>query len=176
MPDGGDFDLWIRAVSPESFESGAFIEGHWLNWLHSTFDRLGPIDRSQLEVESRAAVESVLAEAPWSRIVRDFASTTGRNLALNAEFDESNTWLNIGAALDGRLIGSFSASESPDEEVLVVDLADRLREFALDEEVWGGWPICPTHRTHPLEAALDRDGRAAWLCPNGADGFRIGDL
>ena len=40
----------------------------------------------------------------------------------------------------------------------VAELADYLREACLDEEVWGGWPVCPIHRTHPLNAAVGNDG------------------
>jgi hypothetical protein len=58
----------------------------------------------------------------------------------------------------------------------VARLADDLREHSLDEEVWGGWPICPGH-THPLESAV-HDGVAVWVCPvrGGAVVAPIGSL
>ncbi len=49
-----------------------------------------------------------------------------------------------------------------DPEALVAEMADNLRESALDEAIWGGWPICIAHTTHPLEPML-LDGLACWV-------------
>ena len=55
------------------------------------------------------------------------------------------------------------------EEEFVADLADHLREDVLDEEFWGGWPICAIRSTHPLEAGVSEEGIAPWIGPrNGA--------
>ncbi|HZQ83677.1 MAG TPA: hypothetical protein VFA83_02510 [Acidimicrobiales bacterium] len=66
-------------------------------------------------------------------------------------------------------------SVAPNTEVFVAGLAEDLREFALDEEIWGGWPICPDHGTHPLEASAE-GGVAAWICPSGRFFAPIGSL
>jgi hypothetical protein len=77
--------------------------------------------------------------------------------------------------LDGRRIGGFGFLwDDRDPETALVDLADQLQEFCLDEEIWGGWPLCPVHGTH-LQAAV-RDGTAVWACPRGETVATIGEL
>jgi hypothetical protein len=63
-----------------------------------------------------------------------------------------------------------------DPESFVAELADYLREAVLDEEIGGGWPTCPDHGTHPLEAGTDDAGVAIWYCPRGTTVARIGTL
>jgi hypothetical protein len=75
--------------------------------------------------------------------------------------------------LDGRSVHSGGGKPwlwqaGDDEDVLVASLADYLRESVLDEEIWGGWPTCPEHGTHPLESNLLPDAHtAARVCPRG---------
>jgi hypothetical protein len=77
--------------------------------------------------------------------------------------------------LDGRRVGAFGFLwDHGDAETALVDLADQLQEFCLDEEIWGGWPLCPVHGTH-LYAAV-RDGTAVWACPRGETVAAIGEL
>jgi hypothetical protein len=173
---GSDFDAWIRAVSPDSFENGAFIDDHWTSWLRSTFESEGAIGREELDRMARAAIEGVIEARPWQRIVRDFEATTGRNLQIDAKFDGLESWLEVVVTIDGRLVGSFNSSPSPNVEVFIADLANQLREFALDEEVWGGWPTCPVHGTHPLEAGVGAGGTASWRCPISGAAYAIGGL
>jgi hypothetical protein len=47
----------------------------------------------------------------------------------------------------------------------VTELADTFQEEFLDEEIWGGWPTCPHHGTHPLEPRLGSESIAAWFGP-----------
>jgi hypothetical protein len=97
----------------------------------------------------------------WDRIALDLERTTGRRLVLaDRDLDEGI----IDIFLDGRLLGGvdcFWDPSNPDEGV--ADLADRLQEHSLDEEIWGGWPICPGHH-HPLATAV-HEGQAVWVCP-----------
>jgi hypothetical protein len=46
----------------------------------------------------------------------------------------------------------------------LADLADRLVESYLAEEIWGGWPLCPAHPTRPMWPTIDTMGRAVWQC------------
>lgn len=98
----------------------------------------------------------------WDRIARDLERTTGRRLVLaNSDSDE---WV-VDIWLDDALLGAVGCSwdpSNPDEGV--ADLADRLQEHSLDEEIWGGWPMCPGHH-HPLEASV-HEGQAMWICPS----------
>jgi hypothetical protein len=116
------------------------------------------------------AVENV-----WLRLRDDLARTTGRTLRL-AESDSEPGALEV--HLDGVLYGWFGHQFSADPEAALAELAAHLCEFALDEEIWGGWPICPRHHTHPLSAATTDVARVAWWhCPkDGVSVARIGDL
>jgi len=67
--------------------------------------------------------------------------------------------------IDDRIIGKLDMPLASDETGVVVDLADRLSEHTLDELIWGGWPICPVHHTHPLVAMPGTGSRAWWQCP-----------
>ncbi len=181
-----DFEAWLRAISPESFEDGGFIADDWLSWLNALFESSGPLPREAVEDRARLAMHALLADdGPWRRIADDVRATTGRDLVVrrgepdvhrpNGLEEPDPTWLEIEVVLDGAWVCSFGHSHSLDPEEFVADLAEDLRESALDEEIWGGWPICPDHRTHPLAATVD-DGRAAWRCPVGRVIAPIGTL
>jgi len=78
--------------------------------------------------------------------------------------------------LDGHLDAGFGWPLGETVEASVVEIADLLQEHTLHEEVWGGWPTCVRHGTHPLRPVV-RDDQAVWWCP--ADEVvvaRIGDL
>jgi hypothetical protein len=112
---------------------------------------------------------------PWSRIARDLRVTTGRELELLAE-ESNGGWIEFFVFIDGKGFGSFGRAFSADPEQQLAELADVLREHTLDEEIWGGWPICPVHGTHPLDAHTDPDTGATWSCPRHAFAARIGAL
>jgi hypothetical protein len=46
----------------------------------------------------------------------------------------------------------------------VVKLTDYL-QTVLDIEIWGGWPICPLHDTHPTAAGAEPAGRGHLVLP-----------
>lgn len=82
-------------------------------------------------------------------------------------------------SVDGSPVGATSFlwdDENP--EVSLADLADRLCESFLHEEVWGGWPICPRHGSRPMWATVGDDGVAVWACEEDPerDRVRIGRL
>lgn len=120
----------------------------------------------------------------WERIAADLRATTDIDLTLVITPDpdqrcwpDGALWLDIDVLLDGTLCGSIGRGFADgDDEGALAYLADLLRESFLDEEVWGGWPICPLHNTYPLEPATDEQGVAAWRCPTGPSIARIGDL
>lgn len=172
-----DFDAWLRSVSPESFEDGAEIDASWLGWFRRVFDERGPIDREQLDARAREQAEATVATAPWTRLADDVRRTTGRELELDVTSDEARGWLDVAVSIDGRRAGSIGRSYClADSEELLAELTENLREFALDEEIWGGWPTCPMHHTHPLEARVVREA-AWWQCPVlNRPVARIGDL
>ena len=76
---------------------------------------------------------------------------------------------------DGSEAGhTVSLWDLKDQEDAVEELID-LFEDDLVEEVWGGWPTCPTHgRTLQLERLA---GAVSWVCPRGKRPLaRVGSL
>ena len=159
------FTAWLRAVSPESFEDGASIDDAWLTWFREIHAELGPISREQVDALAGQGIDETLAAEPSLRIVDDVGVTTGRRLRLDVTRDPETAWLKVSVTLDAEFIGSMGRGYNlADPEAVVAEMADYLREFALDETIWGGWPICVDHHTHPLEPELV-DGLACWVCP-----------
>jgi hypothetical protein len=120
-------------------------------------------------------VERAASERSWKRIADDLRSTTGRDLVVQVSPGQDHWW-DVKTFVDGSQVtdgGRIFISTA--EEEFAAELADYLREDVLDEEVWGGWPICPHHGTHPLEAMMDQ-GVATWCCPRDGAVARIGDL
>lgn len=165
-------------MSPEAFVDGASIDHHWRIWLRGVYEDEGPLPREAVLARARALFEAHMSSgSTWTRIADDLRRTAGRELVLrDLEVDQPGYgWFEIEVSLDGEVTGWFQHGHSPDVETFVAELAEYLREFALDEEIWGGWPICPAHKTHPLEAAVVR-GTASWLCPEGRVIAPIGAL
>jgi hypothetical protein len=103
----------------------------------------------------------------WERIAQDLVNTAGRKLLLS-DSDRDDIEGVIEITLDDELRGGLALVWDPsDPEGAVARLADDLREHSLDEEVWGGWPICPGH-SHPLESGV-HEGVAVWICPARGD-------
>ena len=105
--------------------------------------------------------------------------TTARRLALTLRFEsypDNGLWV-CDITIDGTPVGASGvrdADEDPGERL--ASLADNLCEYILHEAVWGGWPMCPRHRTRPMWAKAD-DGIAWWVCEADAvDRRRIGEL
>jgi hypothetical protein len=94
------------------------------------------------------------------RIGADLKRTTGHTLELS--WNDRDRLCEV--SIDGTNSGGFSISFG-DEETVVAEIADRLQEWGLDELIWGGWPTCPRHHTHPLQATV-ADGHAVWMCPS----------
>src|SRR5581483_8479844 len=109
----------------------------------------------------------------WERIAEDLGRTTGRSLVLRPS--ETEDFI-VEILLDERFLGAVGCGWDPSQpEDGVAVLADLLREHSLDEEIWGGWPICPGHH-HPMDTSLN-DGDAVWICPEaGAVVALIGQL
>lgn len=178
MGEMREFNDWIREMTPDAFVDGAGIGPGWMAWIRAAYDD-GARSRTELDARAQEAIDDLVAAAPWSRIAEDVRSTTGCSLELEPRLRGGieDTWFEFDVSLDGRGIGSFGHSfGAPEPETVVAELADYLREFALDEEFWGGWPICPTHATHPLDAVLNDSGAAIWRCPKGSVSAAIGDL
>jgi hypothetical protein len=108
----------------------------------------------------------------WTRIADDLRRTTGRELGLTFDLRE---WDPTYVSLDGVAQGGFGPGlEEVGSEEWLAELADQLQDTALDEEIWGGWPICPDH-SHQLNPRVV-DGIASWVCPRGPTIARIGAL
>jgi hypothetical protein len=160
-----DFTVWLQAVSPESFEDGAYIDVAWLTWFREIYAELGPVSRDRIDALAGQRIDDTLAVQPWTRIVNDVRRTTGRELYLNVTPDPGTGGLAVEVTLDRELIGTIGRGYClADPEVLLAEIADYLREFALDEEIVGGWPTCIDHHTHPLDPVVV-DGIARWVCP-----------
>lgn len=96
----------------------------------------------------------------YERIAADLKRTTGHVLELAEEPEFGGATITI----DGEVLGSFARSHSSDRSEHLAEFVDALQEQTLDEYVWGGWPTCPRHHTHPLKAEA-RDADAVWVCP-----------
>jgi hypothetical protein len=111
------------------------------------------------------------------RIAADFGRTTGRALQLRLRLDSDGVVPVVEVVVDGQSKGWFGQIPAAVSlEDLVVELADRACEHSLHEVIWGGWPICERHNTHPLTPSK-REHVAVWVCP--ADDLivaRIGEL
>jgi hypothetical protein len=113
-------------------------------------------------------------DKPWERIVTDVFVTTGHLLVLELN-PAPDHWWDCDVIFDGAIRGTVGLTLPEDEERFVVELADQICEYYLHEEIWGGWPICPDHGTHPLEPSLE-SGTAVWVCRTGRQVARIGSL
>ena len=82
-------------------------------------------------------------------------------------------WIDFDVDLDGGG-PSYGTNFPPDEEDFVAFLAQYLQEQVLDEAIWGGWPTCPLHSGHPLQAVVSVEGLATWICPDGHPVATIG--
>ena len=110
----------------------------------------------------------------WERLVRDMATTTGRQMSFDIDADA--TFIEL--YLDGTYIGGWWWGNPGvgTDEATTAALADSLRESFLDEEIWGGWPICPIDdHTHPLNPGV-HDEVATWRCPIAGPIATIGQL
>jgi hypothetical protein len=123
-------------------------------------------------------VERTDVDRRWRRIADDLRRTVGKDLVLDMRVgardpsdQEDWTWWEFDFSIDGEPGGTYGTNLPSEEEPFVVGLADYL-----DELVWGGWPICPDHNTHPLEPVLDEESTAVWKCPRGRIVAKIGQL
>lgn len=116
---------------------------------------------------------------PWARIADDLERTTGRHLEIVFGWEQWSDHGYWAAAyfLDGARHGAFGLWPDDDPERTLADLADKLCESCLHEEIWGGWPLCPAHPARPMWATVGEGGRAVWRCEaDPSDEAVIGDL
>lgn len=117
----------------------------------------------------------------WRRIATDIATATAtaQHLAPRLSPGEVDSawgqWWEVETILDGERAGPFGAHFPSEREASVVALADVLQGHFSDN-IWGGWPSCPDHKTHPLEPVLDEESIAVWKCPIGRIVAEIGEL
>jgi hypothetical protein len=160
------FDEWLQSIELSS-DGDDRIPGDVEAWLRELYARRGAIDRRAVHEASRAVIADLVSrDGTWTRIADDLRRTAARELRLEPVPDECEDvfWLSAAVFVDDRHVLTFGHRFSPAIEQFVAELADYLQESALDREVWGGWPICADHNTHPLHAMLDA-GRACWVCP-----------
>ena len=114
----------------------------------------------------------------WQRIADDLRNTTAIELKVAGYPNASMAGATqFEITIDGIDKGSFSNPyDETDPEVSLAHFADLLCEQHLHEEVWGGWPTCPVHQTHPLDPGMKNEGVASWICPADAVSIRIGSL
>jgi hypothetical protein len=114
----------------------------------------------------------------WHRIAIDIATATGQHLVLRLSPGERDPawgqWWNGKAFLDGERADAFGTYFPSGGEAFVVNLAEHLQDH-FSQSIWGGWPNCPDHNTHPLKPVLDEESIAVWKCPPGQIVAKIGD-
>jgi hypothetical protein len=97
----------------------------------------------------------------WERIAQDLFNTAGRKLVVN-DSDRDDIDGVIEVTVDDQLRAGLALVWDPcNAEEAVARLADDLREHSLDEEVWGGSPICPPRP--PSGVSRPRRGRRLGL-------------
>ena len=111
----------------------------------------------------------------WMRIAADLQATTGLRLEVTLRRGDDDWW-ECEYALEGVPAGGFGHGYPRGDELFLAELAGDLREHGLDEACWGGWPMCPVHKTHPLDPVVDDTDTAVWRCPRGPAIARIGNL
>ena len=112
----------------------------------------------------------------WASLATDFEMTTGRSLELELETG-LHGWLSFRVSVDHTFKGSFGTIYPKDDVNRLVQLANDLSAGFLGDEVGSsGWPVCPDHGTHPLNATSDASHQAVWKCPTGRIVARIGEL
>ncbi len=80
----------------------------------------------------------------------------------------------VAVHLDGEDLGGFGCDgRLLDAETALADLADQVQEI-LDEDIRGGWPLCPEHAGHLVAEVAA--GTAVWRCPRGEIVSPIGQL
>jgi hypothetical protein len=119
--------------------------------------------------------EEMVLIVPWHRIADDLRRTAGKELTLQFS-REDDGWWDVYIDIDQERNGSFGRNFSDHPEEFLADLADYLCDSYLHVEVWGGWPLCPRHTAHPLNAELADSGVAVWRCPQGGFEQAIGHL
>ena len=138
----------------------------------SLFVQTSARDHQLLEELTRLAQAPWVA-APWPTppevalelLESDFARTTGRTLELALvweNYPDGGIWI-CALSIDGTAKGSTGMAGGTPAEVLV-DVADRLCDGWLHEEIWGGWPLCTQHPSRPMWAEVDPAGIAQWVC------------
>lgn len=116
----------------------------------------------------------------WPRLAGDLERSANRRMELTftwEQWSEDGYW-KVGYTLEGSRRGSVMVRwDGLDTEHMLADLADRLCEAYLHEEIWGGWPMCPNHPTTPMWATVSETGQAVWRCGRDlSDEVRIGEL
>jgi hypothetical protein len=104
----------------------------------------------------------------WRRLADDLRDSTGRVLEITfdpvPDLEGSRGW-EVAVAVDGSPAGEGSwYTLSDDPEGRLVSLSDYIQDMYLNEEVWGGWPLCPRHPTRPIWPVVGSDARAKWRC------------
>ena len=123
-------------------------------------------------------MEPFEADRQWHRIATDIATATRQQLTLRlspGEEGSSGQWWNGETFHDGEHTGAFGTNFPSEGEAFVIELAEHLQDH-LSGSIWGGWPICPDHKTHPLKPVLDEESIAVWKCPLDRIVTKIGEL
>ena len=159
------FSLIRRSVLPPD---------HYLNAFFDTGQE------RQRSVDVVGAMDPSLIADCVERIARDVLSSAGYDLRLvltpSSTDEHELRWFDADVWIDGKASSAFGTYFPEDPEAFTAELADYLTVHT-SQTIWGGWPICPSHGTHPLQAKLDVAGQAIWACPtSGQTVARIGDL
>ena len=85
-------------------------------------------------------------------------------------------WLGLRVYVDHVFRGSFGTIYPKGSVDQLVQLATDLCASFLDELLWGGWPMCPDHGTHPMTAMVTASHEAVWKYPTGRAVAKIGEL
>jgi hypothetical protein len=154
-----DFDTWLREMSPESFEEGAFIPDVWVGWLRRLYEQDGPLPADEVTARAARDVRAVAAIA-LVRVRDDLERVEGprRHMELVA-----NDELRVAYLLEDEVAEEPPQGLStPDQGEMLVAVADAVFDLVVDEEGGLGPFVCPEHGfgLHPQVAV----GRAVWRC------------
>jgi hypothetical protein len=117
-----------------------------------------------------------------SAVLADLVRRLGHDVRLrypNAEIVVADEIINMfvgdGCYGEGTWVDQEDELGAKEAEEFIAETAASLVDNGWPDE--DTWPVCPTHRDHPLQVRMLR-GSASWLCTknNGATAFTLGQL
>jgi hypothetical protein len=153
-----DFEAWLDQVAPrDDLDPGVRPVGAE-HLLREIFDRRGSVSAEELQAEGQR-VQLELAEQAAALVLRDLHRTT--KARPNVEIRHDHEYGLVVSYNGGWTTPAMSALRNPEA---TTEIAGYL-QGEIVEDVWTGWPTCPTHSNGLYAETVD--GEAVWYCRYG---------